>query len=111
MTQRFSNRATFAVKVGEVQPPDLRIVDLWAAYKWLTTDDSVAPTPLLWSLPTGWDLEPRSTILRGCYVKHHGGTGQTEPEPTETVYYGLTNQTRALQFLFGANGAAVLVPG
>ncbi|GAA1626027.1 hypothetical protein ACFQY4_35550 [Catellatospora bangladeshensis] len=47
MTRRFGDRATFAVEVGEVQPTDLRTVDLWAAGKWLTTDDNTALVPSL----------------------------------------------------------------
>jgi hypothetical protein len=39
MTQRFGDRTTFAVEVGQSMSADLRVVDLWAAGKWLTTDD------------------------------------------------------------------------
>jgi hypothetical protein len=45
MTRLFGDRATFAVKVGEIKSPGLRIVDLWAAGKYLTTDDNVAYVP------------------------------------------------------------------
>jgi hypothetical protein len=45
MTRRFGDRATFAVGVGEIESPALRTVDLWAAGKWLTTDDNVAYVP------------------------------------------------------------------
>ena len=52
MTRRFGDRARFAVEVGEVWPPppapatgELRTVDLWAAGKWLTTDDNTAFLP------------------------------------------------------------------
>lgn len=45
MRRRFGYRATFAVEVGEVTPPDLRTVDLWAAGKELTTDDDVVLVP------------------------------------------------------------------
>ncbi|MFC7247171.1 hypothetical protein ACFQO7_32255 [Catellatospora aurea] len=45
MTRRFGNRSTFAVEVGEVWSRDLRIVDLWAAGKRLTTDDNTAFVP------------------------------------------------------------------
>jgi hypothetical protein len=45
MTRRFGDRSTFAVEVGEIESPALRIVDLWAAGKWLTTDDDVAYVP------------------------------------------------------------------
>ncbi|MFI5898404.1 hypothetical protein ACIA5D_50880 [Actinoplanes sp. NPDC051513] len=45
MTQQIGDRATFAVEVGEVKSPSLRIVDLWAAGRWLTTDDNVVQIP------------------------------------------------------------------
>jgi hypothetical protein len=45
MTRRFGDRATFAVEVGESTSADLRVVDLWAAGKLLTTDDNVAFLP------------------------------------------------------------------
>ncbi|GAA0552924.1 hypothetical protein GCM10010172_39300 [Paractinoplanes ferrugineus] len=35
------------MEVGETTPPALRVVDLWAAGKWLTTDDNTAYTPSL----------------------------------------------------------------
>ncbi|MET7751175.1 hypothetical protein [Micromonospora sp. NPDC005367] len=45
MTRRFGDRATFAVEIGEVEPHQLRVVDLWAAGKRLTTDDNWAFLP------------------------------------------------------------------
>lgn len=45
MTRRFGDRATFAVEVGEIASPTLRVVDLWAAGTWLTTDDNVPYVP------------------------------------------------------------------
>ncbi|MEU5563485.1 hypothetical protein [Micromonospora musae] len=45
MTRRFGDRDTFAVEIGEVVPHQLRVVDLWAAGKWLTTDDNWAFLP------------------------------------------------------------------
>ncbi len=45
MTRRFGDRATFAIEIGEVTSPDLRVVDLWAAGSWLTTDDNVVYVP------------------------------------------------------------------
>ncbi|WP_369937746.1 hypothetical protein [Plantactinospora sp. BB1] len=45
MTRRFGDRATFAVEVGEMKSPALRVVNLWAADKWLTTDDDVTYVP------------------------------------------------------------------
>lgn len=45
MTRRFGDRGTFAVELGEVESPQLRIVDLWAAGTQLTTDDNSAFLP------------------------------------------------------------------
>lgn len=45
MARHFGNRATFAVEVGEKQSQALRVVDLWAGGKWLTTDDNSAFVP------------------------------------------------------------------
>jgi hypothetical protein len=45
VTRRFGDRATFAVEVGQATSPDLRVVDLWAGGKWLTTDDNTAFLP------------------------------------------------------------------
>jgi hypothetical protein len=45
MAKRFGGRATFAVEVGQLQPSDLRIVDLWAAGTLLTTNDNTAYVP------------------------------------------------------------------
>jgi hypothetical protein len=42
MTRPFGDRATFAVEVGEPTAAALRVVDLWAAGTWLTTDDNVS---------------------------------------------------------------------
>jgi hypothetical protein len=47
MTQRFGDRATFAVEVGAIEPPQLRVVDLWAAGKRLTASDNTAYVPFL----------------------------------------------------------------
>ncbi|MEU1746646.1 hypothetical protein ACWD8I_13750 [Micromonospora arida] len=47
MTRRFGDRATFAVEVGEVESPDLRTVDVWAAGMQLTIDDNSAYLPSL----------------------------------------------------------------
>jgi hypothetical protein len=44
MTRRFGDRARFCVEVGEVSH-NLRVVDLWAGGKWLTTDDNFAFPP------------------------------------------------------------------
>jgi hypothetical protein len=45
MMRRFGDRATFAVEVGDVTAPSLRVVDLWAAGTWLTTDDNEVFVP------------------------------------------------------------------
>ena len=45
MTQRFGDRARFSVEIGEITPPSLRTVDLWAAGKRLTTDDNTVFLP------------------------------------------------------------------
>ncbi|MEV4479460.1 hypothetical protein [Micromonospora coxensis] len=45
MTRRFGDRATLAVEIGEVEPHQLRVVDLWAADKRLTTEDNSAFLP------------------------------------------------------------------
>jgi hypothetical protein len=45
MRRQFGDRSTFAVEVGEVLSASLRVVDLWAADKWLTTDDNVVYAP------------------------------------------------------------------
>ena len=45
MTRQFGDRARFSVEVGDATSPALRVVDLWAAGKWLTTDDNTAYVP------------------------------------------------------------------
>src|SRR5688572_11361586 len=45
MTQSFGDRGTFAVGVGRIVSPALRVVDLWAGGKLLTTQDNVAFVP------------------------------------------------------------------
>jgi hypothetical protein len=45
MTRQFGDRASFSVEVGDATSPALRIVDLWAAGKCLTTDDNTAYVP------------------------------------------------------------------
>lgn len=49
MAQRFGDRATFAVEVGPIVPPALRVVDLWSAGRRLTIDDNVSYVPFLCS--------------------------------------------------------------
>ncbi|MFF5219401.1 hypothetical protein [Micromonospora sp. NPDC000442] len=45
MTRRFGDRATFAVEIGAMSPPALRVVDVWAADRRLTTDDNMVYVP------------------------------------------------------------------
>ena len=45
--RQFGDRATFCVELGEITPPSMRVVDLWAGGKWLTTDDNTAYLPSL----------------------------------------------------------------
>ncbi|WP_028569320.1 hypothetical protein [Salinispora tropica] len=45
MTRRFGDRATFAVEIRAVEPHQLRVVDLWAAGKRLTSNDNWAFLP------------------------------------------------------------------
>ena len=45
MIHRFGDRGTFAVEVGEVEPHQLRVVDLWAAGHRLTVKDNWAYVP------------------------------------------------------------------
>ncbi|BCY10639.1 hypothetical protein [Actinoplanes sp. L3-i22] len=47
MTERFGDRATFAVEIGGVATPGLRVVDVWAAGRRLTVDDNAAYVPSL----------------------------------------------------------------
>src|SRR5690242_13789783 len=47
MTERFGDRATFAVEIDGVATPGLRVVDLWAAGRRLTVDDNAAYVPSL----------------------------------------------------------------
>lgn len=47
MRRRVGDRTTFAIEIGEAVSADLRIVDVWAAGKRLTTDDNVAYVPSL----------------------------------------------------------------
>ncbi len=54
------------MEVGEITPPDLRVVDLWAAGRWLTTDDNVAFVPSL-SRYMQWDAQRvRQRDVRPC---------------------------------------------
>jgi hypothetical protein len=45
MTRTIGDRATFSIEIGEITPPSMRVVDLWAGGKWLTTDDNTVYVP------------------------------------------------------------------
>jgi hypothetical protein len=45
MTRQFGDRATFCVEIGGIATPGLRVVDVWAAGTWLTTNDNAAYVP------------------------------------------------------------------
>jgi hypothetical protein len=64
MTRRFGDRAVFAVEVGEKQSSALRVVDLWAAGKWLTTDDNVAYVPSF-----SWYMRSDAERVRRRHIK------------------------------------------
>lgn len=66
MTHRFGDRAAFAVEVGATQPPQLRVVDLWAAGKQLTTDDNVAYVPFLSRAMRSTAAQVRQRDLAPC---------------------------------------------
>ncbi|WP_027345694.1 hypothetical protein [Hamadaea tsunoensis] len=59
MMRRFGDRATFAVELGETISPVLRVIDLWAAGKHMTTDDNVAFIPSFLRL-----IRPTATQVR-----------------------------------------------
>ena len=64
MMKRFGDRAKFAVEVGRLEPPDLRVVDLWAAGKLLTTDDNTAYVPSF-----SWSMRKSAAEVRRQEVK------------------------------------------
>ncbi|WP_422735691.1 hypothetical protein ACN263_18755 [Micromonospora sp. WMMD729] len=45
MTRRFGDRTRLAVEIGEAEPHQLRVVDLWAAGRRLTTGDNCVFLP------------------------------------------------------------------
>jgi hypothetical protein len=66
MTRRFGDRATFAVELGETSSPALRVVDLWAAGKWLTTDDNLAYIPFLLHSMRSTAAQVRRRDIKPC---------------------------------------------
>jgi hypothetical protein len=45
------------MEIGKITPPSLRIVDLWAAGKLLTTDDNTVVLPTFIRQPGYWRAE------------------------------------------------------
>ncbi|GAB2872783.1 hypothetical protein GCM10027176_87900 [Actinoallomurus bryophytorum] len=66
MTRRFGDQATFAVEVGEAESPQLRIVDLWAAGKRLTTDDNSTFLPFFCPAMRSTAAQVRRRDVRPC---------------------------------------------
>lgn len=54
------------MEVGEVLPPSLRVVDLWAAGKWLTTDDNTAYVPSLYQCMRSTAAQVRQREIQPC---------------------------------------------
>ncbi|MFG1834245.1 hypothetical protein [Micromonospora chersina] len=71
MTRCFGDRATFAVEVGEIQPPSLRAVDLWLAGKRLTTDDNSAYVPFFASALRSSAAQVRRRDIKPCPFPGH----------------------------------------
>ncbi|WP_435830344.1 hypothetical protein [Micromonospora echinospora] len=66
MTRRFGDRAAFAVEVGEIQPPSLRVVDLWMAGQRLTTDDNSAHVPFFSRAMRSSAAQVRRRDVKSC---------------------------------------------
>ncbi|MEV1317811.1 hypothetical protein AB0J14_17220 [Micromonospora arborensis] len=66
MTRYFGDRSTFGVEVGEIQPPSLRVVDLWVAGKRLTIDDSSAFVPSLSHAMRSTAAQVRKRDVKPC---------------------------------------------
>lgn len=64
--RRFGNRTTFAVEIGEATGPAMRVVDLWAADTWLTTDDNEAFVPSFCHYMRGAAMQVRQRLIRPC---------------------------------------------
>lgn len=65
-TRRFGGLATFAVEIGEIEPYQLRVVDLWAAGKRLTTDDNYAFLPFFINAMRSSAAQVRRRDVRPC---------------------------------------------
>ncbi|WP_430495924.1 hypothetical protein ACQRWP_16790 [Micromonospora trifolii] len=68
MTRRFGDPATFAVEIGEVEPHQLRAVDLWAAGKRLTIKDSHAFLPFFIRVMRSSAAQVRRRDVEPCPV-------------------------------------------
>ncbi|SCL22349.1 hypothetical protein GA0074692_1378 [Micromonospora pallida] len=66
MTRRFGDRATFAVEIGEVEPHQLRVVDLWAAGRRLTTEDDWAFLPFFIRVVRSSAAQVRRRDVKPC---------------------------------------------
>ncbi|MGA3525400.1 hypothetical protein [Melissospora conviva] len=66
MTRCFGDRATFAVEIGEIEPHQLRAVDLWAAGKRLTTDDNWAFLPFFSRVMRSSAAQVRRRDVKPC---------------------------------------------
>ncbi|MEU4334813.1 hypothetical protein AB0F59_09325 [Micromonospora lupini] len=68
-TRRFGDLATFAVEIGEIgeiEPYQLRVVDLWAAGKRLTTEDNYAFLPYFINVMRSSAAQVRRRDVRPC---------------------------------------------
>ncbi|WP_018790403.1 hypothetical protein [Salinispora arenicola] len=66
MARRFGDRATFAVEIGEVEPHQLRVVDLWAGGKRLTTEDNWAFLPFFIRAVRSSAAQVRRRDVKAC---------------------------------------------
>lgn len=64
--KRFGDRAKFAIEVGRPQSSSLRVVDLWAAGKLLTTDDNTAFVPSFSPFLRSSAAKVRRGDVKGC---------------------------------------------
>jgi hypothetical protein len=71
MMQRFGDRARFCVEIGEITPPSLRTVDLWAGGKWLTTDDNVIFLPTFIHFLRSTAAQVRRRDVSSCPFPEH----------------------------------------
>ncbi|MGW3786568.1 hypothetical protein ACWD5Z_18440 [Micromonospora chokoriensis] len=71
MRRCFGDRATFAVEVGEIQPPSLRVVDVWVAGRQLTVDDNSAFVPSFSHAMRSSAAQVRRRDIRPCPFPGH----------------------------------------